>query len=826
MRVPLSWLRDYVRLPDDLEVEDLTRRLTMIGLKLDYLHLTSHDVTGPLIVGRVLAYESETHKNGKTIRWCQVDVGEPEPRGIVCGAHNFEVDDLVVVSLPGAVLPGGFEITARKTYGHVSDGMICSARELQLGDDHTGILVLQPGEAAPGDDAATLLRLRDEVIELEVNPDRAYALSLRGVARDAALAYELPYDDPAGLEVKTGEGEAYPVRIADPDGCALFVARAVSGFDPTAPTPRWLARRVQLAGMRPISLAVDVTNYVMLELGQPIHAYDRDLLRGPIEVRRARPGERLVTLDDVDRELDPEDLLITDDRGPIGLAGVMGGATTEVSASTTSLVIEAAHFAPVPIARTSRRHKLASEASRRFERGVDPRLPAVAAQRVVDLLVQYGGGVVEDGQTAVGSAPEAAPIEIEATLPTEVTGIPVSNERAVDALRAVGCEVSESDSGRIRAVPPSWRPDIADPYDLVEEVARVVGYDRVDSVLPPAPAGRGFTPAQRLRRRVGYALAGAGLHEVTLFPFMGPDDLDGLGLPVDDPRRRVVSIANPLSAEAPWLATTLAPGLLRAVARNVGRGQSSVALWQVASVYLVGESGLPPAPVPPLDRAPTAEELAALDAALPDQPRRLAMALTGDREPTGWWGEPRPAIWADATGLVRRVADVLGVSVEVRQAEQAPWHPGRCAEVVCDGHLIGHAGELHPRVCTAYGLPPRTVYAEVDLDRLIASAPPLAEPARFSTMPLAKEDVALIVDESVPASAVEAALRGGAGELLESIRLFDRYTGDPIPAGRKSLAFALRFRAPDRTLTEAETAAARDAAVAAARDATGAEPRV
>ncbi len=823
MRVPLSWLREYVPLPDDLDVDDLTRRLTMIGLKLDYLHRTGYDVSGPLLVGRVLSYESETHKNGKTIRWCQVDVGEPEPRGVVCGAANFEVDDLVVVSLPGTVLPGGFEITARKTYGHVSDGMICSARELQLGDDHTGILVLQPGEAAPGDDAAALLRLRDEVIELEVNPDRAYALSLRGVARDAALAYELPFDDPAGLEVKPGEGEAYPVRVTDPVGCALFVARSVSGFDPTAPTPRWLARRIQLAGMRPISLAVDVTNYVMLELGQPIHAYDRDLLQGAIEVRRARPGEHLVTLDDVDRELDPEDLLITDDRGPIGLAGVMGGATTEVSASTTALVIEAAHFAPVPIARASRRHRLISEASRRFERGVDPRLPAVAAQRVVDLLVQYGGGVVDDGQTAVGSAPQAAPIEIEPTLPADVTGIAISGDRAVNALRAVGCEVA--DAGRLRVVPPSWRPDITDPYDLVEEVARVVGYDHVESVLPPAPAGRGFTPAQRMRRRVGNALAGAGLSEVTLFPFMGPDDLDGLGLPSDDPRRRVVSIANPLSAEAPWLATTLAPGLLRAVARNVGRGQSSIAIWQVASVYLVGESGLPPAPVPPLDRAPTADERAALDAALPDQPRRLAIALTGDREPAGWWGESRPAIWADAIELVRRVADVLGVSVEIRQGVQAPWHPGRCAQVVCNGGPIGYAGELHPRVCTAYGLPPRTAYAEVDLEAMIAAAPALAEPAAFSTLPVAKEDVALIVDESVPATTVEAALRRGAGELLESIRLFDLYTGEPIPDGRKSLAFALRFRAPDRTLTDAETAAARDAAVSAAREATGAEPR-
>jgi len=825
MRVPLSWLRDYVRLPDDVDVGELTRRLTMLGLKLDFLHHTGEDISGPLVVGRVTAFESETHSNGKTVRWCQVDVGEPEPRGIVCGAANFEVDDLVVVALPGTVLPGGFEIGARKTYGHVSDGMICSDRELELGDNHTGIMVLQPDEAKPGDDAVDLLRLRDEVIELEVNPDRAYALSMRGVGRDTALAYELPFDDPAGLEVKTGDGEPYPIRVADPEGCPVFVARVVTGFDPAAPTPRWLARRVQLTGMRPISLAVDVANYVMLELGQPIHTYDRDRLQGAIEVRRANEGERLVTLDDVDRPLDTEDLLITDDRGPIGIAGVMGGESTEVSASTTALVIEAAHFEPVSIARSSRRHKLISEASRRFERGVDPELPAAAAQRVVDLLVHYGGGVVEDGQTTVGAAPARTVIELDATLAADVTGIAIAPEQAVAALRAVGCEV-EGESGRLRVVVPSWRPDITDPYDLVEEVARVVGYDRVDSVVPPAPAGRGLTAAQRMRRRIGHALAGAGLSEVAVFPFVGPEDFDALGLADDDPRRRVISLANPLSSEAPALATTLAPGVLRAVARNVGRGQSSVAVWQVAPVFLVGPEGLPPAPVPPLDRGPTDEELRALDAALPDQPRRLAVALCGDREPTGWWGPSRPEIWADAIGLVRRIADVLGVTVTMRQGTRAPWHPGRCAEVVVADAVVGHAGELHPRVCTAFGLPARTAYAEIELDALIEAAPPLAEPTAISAMPVAKEDVALIVDESVPASAVEAALRAGAGELLESVRLFDLYTGDPIPAGRKSLAFALRFRAPDRTLTEAETAVARDAAVAAAAAAVGAEQRI
>ncbi len=404
MRVPVSWLRDYVDLPADIDVKELADRLTFLGLKLEALESPGADVTGPLVVGRVLTFDAEEHSNGKTIRWCQVDVGDGEPRGIVCGAPNFAEGDLVVVALPGAVLPGGFEIAARKTYGHVSDGMICSARELGLGDDHTGIIVLAPGTAAVGVDAAEVLHLRDDVIEFEINPDRAYALSVRGVAREAATAYGLEFRDPASTLPAAPAGDGYPVVVEDPGGCDVFTALTVEGFDATRPSPQWLARRVQLAGMRPISLAVDVTNYVMLELGQPIHGYDKDALQGPIVVRRARDGEKLTTLDGVSRTLDLEDLLITDDRGPIGLAGVMGGEDTEMSASTTSVVIEAAHFDPVTIARGARRHKLPSEASKRFERGIDPTISAVATRRVADLLVEHGGGHVANTARVVGDA--------------------------------------------------------------------------------------------------------------------------------------------------------------------------------------------------------------------------------------------------------------------------------------------------------------------------------------------------------------------------------------------------------------------------------------
>ena len=844
MRAPLSWLREYVDLPGDVTPGDLAHRLTALGLKLEALEAPGSDIAGPLVVGRVLSYQHEPQKNGKTIRWCQVDVGpefntehdtghndtdhdgEGGSRGIVCGADNFAVGDLVAVSLPGAVLPGGFAIAARKTYGHISDGMICSTKELGTGEDKGGILVLDAdldGTVKPGDDAVELLHLRDDVIEFEINPDRAYALSLRGVAREAAIGFGVPFRDPANREAPAPNDGGYPVRVDAPDGCPVFATRTVTGFNPAAPTPRWLARRVQLAGMRPISLAVDITNYVMLELGQPIHGYDADLLSGPIVVRRATEGETLTTLDDVKRKLSTEDLLITDDSGPIGMAGVMGGQTTELSESTTHVVIEAAHFDPVSIFRTARRQKLPSEASKRFERGVDPLLPAYAADRVAQLLVEHGGGAVEPGVTYVGQPPEGRSITAPVDLPARITGMEIDTETTVAHLRTVGCAVSV-EGETLTAAPPSWRPDLTDPYDLVEEVARIVGYVNVPSVLPAAPAGRGLTTGQRLRRRVGLALAGAGYVEVKSHPFVGKVDFDALGLDADDVLRRTVRLQNPLSEQQPELTTTLLIGLLRAVARNVGRGQSDLAVFETAPVFFPSPEGLK-APILGVDRRPTDDELEVLEDAVPAQPQFLAVAISGQRERSGWWGKGRPTTWADAVAAVREVARVLGVEVDVRDATRAPWHPGRCAEILLDGQEIGHAGELHPTVCKAFGVPPRTSVAEVDLDALLAEAVSIVAAPKFSTYPVAKEDVALLVEADVPAAAVAATLREGAGELLESVRLFDLYTGEQIGEGKKSLAYALRFRAQDRTLTETEIAAARDAAVALAVERHGAVHR-
>jgi phenylalanyl-tRNA synthetase beta chain len=829
MRAPVSWIREYADLPSDLSSEELARTLTALGLKLEALERPGTDVTGPLVIGRVLTMEPEPQKNGKTINWCTVDVadanGTGQPQGIVCGAHNFAPGDLVVVVLPGGVLPGSFEISARKTYGHVSAGMICSSRELGVGDDHEGIIVLPRGAGEPGDDARAVLGLDEEVIEFEINPDRAYALSLRGVAREAAMGFATAYTDPCERPVPPANDEGYPVRVEDRAGCPVFVARTVTGFDPAAPSPDWLQRRVRLAGMRPISLAVDVTNYVMLETGRPIHGYDGDRLQGTLVVRRASPGERITTLDGVDRELSTEDLVVCDDSGAIGMGGVMGGATTEMSEATSTVVIEAAHWDPVAMFRTGKRHRLTSEAGKRNERGVDPTICEVAADRVAELLTTYGGGTVSPGVTVVGTPPVREPIALRPELPGEVAGLPIEPGRVVDDLRAVGAEVTGSDI--LAVTPPPWRPDLRDPYDLVEEVVRVVGYDQVPSVVPVAPAGRGLTREQRLRRRIGRTVAALGCVEVVSFPFVGEETFDALGLPPDDVLRHAVRLSNPLSSQKPLYTTTLLPGVLDAAARNLGRGATGVALFETGTVALPSESG--PAPIYGVEWRPTEAELEKLFEAIPAQPLHLASVLSGERDPAGWWGAGRSADWSDPVEIVRELGRELGVGIGVEQADRRPWHPSRCARVLVGppGHReeLGHAGELHPRVCATYGLPRGTAALEVDLDLLMTRALDARPAPEFSLQPLAKEDVALVVDESVPAADVEAALRAGAGDLLESIRLFDVYTGPQVGEDKKSLAYALRFRASDRTLTEAETAAASAAAVASAAGSVGAVQR-
>src|SRR6266480_2651150 len=832
MRVPLSWLREYVPLAEPVDTAEVSRRLTAAGLEVESVESAGHDIRG-VVVAQVLAIEELTGLK-KPIRYCRVAVSEgqlagppDEASGVSCGATNFAVGDRVALALPGAVLPGGFEIGARKTYGHISEGMICSASELALGDDHTGILVL-PADAPLGADFVSYAGLRDEVFEIAVTPDRGYAVSVRGLARELASAFGVPFTDPAETDlpdagVLGGDlgfvgPDVYPARIADPTGCDRFVLREVRGFDPSARTPLWMVVRLARCGVRAVSLAVDVTNYLMFELGQPMHAFDRSKLTGESVVRRAQPGGKLETHDRGVRTLDPDDILITDASGPISMAGTMGGLATEISETSRDLVIEAAHFSAPGTARMSRRHRLFSEASYRFERGVDRELPLRASAKTVSLLAALGGASVVPGCTHASVEVPRVTITLAVDYPDRVAGQAYGRDTVVRRLRDVGCEVLAAgepgsvpdarDPGAetLTVLPPSWRPDLVGPSDLAEEVIRLEGYENIPARMPRAPAGHGLTAQQRIRRLVGRSLAEAGYVEVLSQPFASTADFGRLQLPAGDARRTALALANPLSGDEPLLRTTLLPGLLRVLARNVGRGFADVALYEMGTVFRArpGSPGI--APILPVDRGPTAAELASLEAGLPAQPLRLGVVLAGDRELAGWWGRGRPAGWQDAIEAVREVLRLTRVPFRVTADQHAPWHPGRCAAIFINDdqgteRLAGHAGELHPRVVEAFRLPARTCAAEIDLSVIETAAAALGpvEAPVISPYPVATQDVALVVAASVPAAEVEAALSAGAagagdGSLLEEVALFDVYTGEQAGEGNKSLAYTLRFR--------------------------------
>ncbi|MFC7860897.1 phenylalanine--tRNA ligase subunit beta [Arthrobacter koreensis] len=847
MRIPLSWLREYAQVPADATAEDVMAELVKVGLEEEDVHRPTDELSGPIVVGQVLSKEPEPQKNGKTINWCSVRVvpegaeqtltGEGiDPsgvQGIVCGAHNFEVGDKVVVTLPGAVLPGDFRISPRKTYGHVSAGMIASVRELGIGEDHDGILVLSTLGLDPevGTDAMELLGLYDQAAEINVTPDRGYVFSIRGAAREYAHATGTKFTDPAAtVEVPEADGAGYPVRLADEApiygkaGCDRFVARTVRGVDSTRPTPPWMSSRLRLAGMRSISLVVDISNYVMLELGQPLHFYDLDKLTGEIVVRRANPGETLKTLDDKVRTLDPEDLLITDGSGAIGIAGVMGGNATEVSDATQNVLIEAAHFEEVSIGRSRRRHKLPSEASKRFERGVDWYVADIAAQRAVDLLVELAGGTADESITDAGIAPETRSIFLPADFPANLIGLDFTEEQITGTLTDLGADVEKADGG-FRVVPPSWRTDLETREDLTEEIIRLVGYDKIPSTLPVAPPGRGLTRVQQQRRRLLQSLAASGMTEVLSYPFVTEADNNTFGTPVAGEERPAVKLANPLSAEFGYLRTSVLPGLFDVAKRNLSRGFRDLALYESALVFLPGDQNGTES-IPPLGVRPSEEVLDGLYNGIPDQPLHIGVLFTGHESPAGAGHTPRAWDWADAVDTARLMGDVLGVELVISQGEHQAFHPGRTARIsLRSGETVGYAGELHPKLLAARDMPARTVALELNADALFDAAPDVIVAKDISTFPATTQDVALIVAAEIPAESVLETLREGAGDLLEDIALFDVYTGKGIDEGQKSLAFALRFRAPDRTLTADEASESRAAAVALAAERFGAVQR-
>lgn len=825
MRIVYSWLREVVAAGApgwDVPAGELEQALIRIGHEVEEV-IRPGPVSGPVVIGRVLDIE-ELAEFKKPIRACRVDTGEDQPREIVCGATNFTAGELVVVALPGATLPGGFTIGSRKTYGHTSDGMICSARELGFGTDGSGILVLPEATAEPGADAVEVLGLDDVVFHLAVTPDRGYCMSVRGLAREIACAYGLDFADPAEVPALPADGAAWPLTVQPGTGVRRFALRPVTGIAPDAVSPWWLQRRLLLCGIRAISPAVDTTNYVMLELGHPMHAHDRGRITGGFDVRFAGRGETVITLDGIEQRLDAADVLIADEAATAAIGGVMGSGSTEMRNDSTDVLLEAAVWDPAAVSRTARRLHLPSEAARRYERSIDPAISVAALNRCAALLAGIAGGVADPLLTDWRGDPPTddwtqPPIEIAAELPDRVAGVDYPDGTTVRRLDQIGAEIADENGGVLTVTPPSWRPDLRRPADLVEEVLRLEGLESIPSVLPPAPAGRGLSAAQRRRRAVSKSLALDGYVEVLPTPFLPGGVFDAWGLPDDDVRRNTTDVVNPLESDRGRLATTLLPGLLEALGRNVSRGITDVAVFAVAQVvHPTGQTG--GLGTIPVDRRPTDGEIAGVDASLPQQPQHVAAALTGLREPRGPWGPGRAAEAADAFEAVRTIGRACGVEVALRPAQLLPWHPGRCAEVLAAGEVIGHAGQLHPAVIERSGLPNGTCVVELDLD-----AVPLAETLlapMVSPFPAVFQDVSVVVESGVAAQAVFDAVRDGAGALLEHAELFDVYSGPQLGEQRKSLTFALRFRAGDRTLTEDEATAARDAAVACAAERVGA----
>lgn len=788
MKVPLRWLSEYIDLPAS-DPEELGVVFTSLGHEVEGIERLSVDWTG-VVVGRV--EEIGPHPSADRVRVCQVDTGNGT-RQIICGAWNFEAGAHVPVAVPGAVLPGDFRIGEREIRGVVSHGMICSERELGLGDEHSGILVLD-GAAEPGSSFDDLVELPDVVFDLDIGPNRGDAMSLVGLARDLAAYYDIDFRQPPDdLETVPGE-PALVVTIDDPSGCRRFVAREIDGVT-VGRSPMWMRHRLAKAGIRSISNVVDVTNYVMVELGHPLHAFDANKIAGDrLSVRRAEAGDSLVTLDGEERKLSSDDLIIYDSEGPTSMSGTMGGLHSEVSSETSSVIMEAASWDPPTIMYMSRRHALRSEASLRFERGVDPQLSDRANRRASALVASLAGGRILAGHADVVAGDlEPAQVTLRLADVHRLLGPVLDSARVSELLVRLGLEVSGVDPMEVTV--PTFRPDLTRPADLVEEVARLHGYDSIEATLPTGPAG-GLDERQRRTRTLNAALAAAGLAQAVSLPFVGPADLRRLGWEDED---ALLTVKNPLREEESKLRPSLLPGLLAAVRRNLAYGATSVHLFEHGRVFSVE-------PDPDHPR-------------LPAQPKRLAWAVYG---PYGTTRSDSP-IAADgqvALAIWRHLARALGVEFKLTPLAAAGFHPGRTAACEVGGVVIGHVGELHPESAREWEIPGRLGIAELDLEPLLAPVPPVQGQAP-SVYPHVDFDLSFRVAEATLAADLVRATSEAAGELLESARVFDEFRS---ANGERALAIRYRLRARDRTLTGDEVAGVRQAMIGAGA-AMGAELR-
>ncbi len=798
MKLSLHWLADFVDLPTS-DPRQIADALESLGHGVDEIEVTEPGFTG-VVIGKVL--EVSAHPDADKVRLCRVDIGT-EVSDIICGAWNFEAGATVAVAVPGAVLGGDFEIGRRKIRGIVSNGMICSETELGLGDESDGILVLdhQFPDAAErlGDDFASLLPYPDAVLTVEITPNRPDCMSVLGLARELAARFEVPVRYPENPLTPQPPESTVTIRIDDPSGCGRFVGREVRNIT-VGPSPLPMRMRLQAAGVRPINNVVDASNYTMIEMGHPTHAFDLARLGGEIVVRRAHPGETITTLDDQLRTLEPDDLVVADGEHPVAIAGVMGGAETEVQPDTTAVLIEAAYWQPPAVLMTSKRLGLRSEASARFERGADPNACATAADRVAQLLVATAGAEVVEGLIDVYPAiVEPMVLELPLSEIPRHLGIELDAPTATGLLERLGFGVSGADP--LGVTVPTRRPDIRRPIDLIEELARLHGFDKIPGRVATGIGG-GLSAAEQRLRTLRRLMAGAGYHEVLCFSFIGAADLDALGLPEGDPRRHGIRVVNPLRDEEGVMRTTLLPGLLKAAGSNAARRNRDVALFETGKVFIPGPAALPG------------------EAELPDQPDHLAFVAIGRRH-ADWESPGRAVDVRDATGVWELIAARMGLAhTRVVSSSALPLHPGRAAEIHIGGVVAGTVGELHPTVASRFGLEGRVVVGEINLAAVLADRPhwQFRPPSQY---PPVIFDLAFDVDEAVPAGSILDAIREGAGEDLEDIEVFDLFTGDQLGAGRKSLAVRLTLRSVDRTLTDDEMVPLRRRVVDAVAEATG-----
>ncbi len=793
MKFTLDWLREFIDLPTN-DPEKITEALESLGHEVEGWERVEARFTG-VVVGKVL--EVGAHPNADKVRVTKVDLGD-EQLDIICGAWNFDAGAIVPVAKPGAVLQGDFEITQRKIRGIASNGMICSESELEIGEDAAGIMVLNedyPGAATRlGDDFESLLPEGDVVFDVTITPNRPDCMSVYGLCRELAALYEIPLAVP-DIEYPAGDAVT-TVSIDDDVACPRFVGREVRGIT-VGTSPHYIRARLTAAGVRPISNVVDASNYAMIEFGHPTHAFDSDRLGDKIIVRRAHEGEPVVTLDENERKLIGSDIVVADPQRPVAIAGVMGGADTEVVEETSNVLVEAAYWDPPSVLLTSKRLGLRSEASARFERGMDPELCQFAADRVAQLLVETAGGTVAGLVDAYPAPPAPNIIELSTDEIERLLGIRIAGDTAASLLTRLGFEVSGRDPMAVTV--PTRRPDVGRPADLIEEIARLYGYENIPARLRFGD-GKGLPEREARLRALRSLMAGAGHHEIISFSFIGAADLDALGLPNDDRARTGITVVHPLREEEGVMRTTLLPGLLKAAAANLARRVDDVRLFEIGKVFIPG------------------------DDVLPEQPDRLGFVAAGKAAPS-WEGTVRDYDVYDATGLWNVISRAASLDTsEVRATDRAPFHPGRSAEIVLDGAVVGVVGEIHPAVASELGIEGRVVAGEIDVEPLVREreAWQFSPPSNY---PPQVFDLAFEVDSDVPAGKLLEAIDGAGAGLVEDRSIFDVYEGDPIPAGRRSVAVNLTVRSPDRTLSDADIAPVRRAIVEAVESATGARLR-